>query len=299
MYMNRGLSASKWRKEFRKEKPQWLALTTKLLEDRIRRDGRERYIREQIEGSRDPQLAEQQIQALVNGDPLGFLASTTEGSTGWLFTVAENIGLLKTLGIYEEALLEAFMGTRTNNAAWSVKQLLVLFSEMNPDRLAALRPSRWARVSACIAASPDPSEAVVYAGCLGREAWNARHGSQPGLRKRIPTQPCMSRQFPAMMFGGTNPTATKTSLSCGQEAHGDFGWVFRNCANCQSGTATRSASATRRRRAKQIRKDGEAWQALHGTAKTATWRGSCSATRLASNSRCALVDARSAPRRTR
>jgi hypothetical protein len=140
MYMNRGLSAPEWRKEFRKEKPALLAATTKLLEDTIRRDGRERYIREQIEGSRHPQLAEQQIQALVNGDPLGFLSSTTEGSTGWLFTVAENIRLLKTLGIYEEALLEAFMGTRTNNAAWSVKQLLVLFNEMNPDRLAALRP---------------------------------------------------------------------------------------------------------------------------------------------------------------
>jgi hypothetical protein len=140
MYINEGLSAPEWRKEFRREKPAWLVVYAEKLKGLIRSVGRERYIRERIENSRCVQLAEQQILALVNGDPLGFLFSTTNGNTHWLLTVAENIDLLKDLGIYEEALLEAFMATRTNNAMWSVKQLLVLFNEMNPDRLAALRP---------------------------------------------------------------------------------------------------------------------------------------------------------------
>jgi hypothetical protein len=83
---------------------------------------------------------DQAVHALTEGDVGGFLFSMPEGNNYWLDVVRDNKGLLHSLGLYEAATVEAFMGCRVNNAVWSVGWLESLFSEMNPDRLAALRP---------------------------------------------------------------------------------------------------------------------------------------------------------------
>lgn len=89
---------------------------------------------------RDRSGRDQAVHALTEGDVSTFLSWMPEGNNYWLDLVRDNKGLLHSLGLYEAATVEAFMGCRVNNAACSVDWLERLFSEMNPDRLAALRP---------------------------------------------------------------------------------------------------------------------------------------------------------------
>jgi hypothetical protein len=99
---------------------------------------RERFIDERLTWTGP--FRDEAVRELANGDVIGFLCQTPEGDNYWLDVVFANKRLLQSVGLYEAATVQAFMGCRVNNAAWSVGCLESLFSEMNPDRLAALRP---------------------------------------------------------------------------------------------------------------------------------------------------------------
>lgn len=86
---------------------------------------------------------------------MGFLVSMP--SDYGLELVRDNRLLLRSVGLYEEALVQAFMGSRTNNAAWSVGALECLISTTDPDRLEALRPV------------PRGESFRVYRGVAGRK----------------------------------------------------------------------------------------------------------------------------------
>ena len=72
---------------------------------------------------------------LAAGDVCGFLftASNEHG----LALVAHNLRALQTRGLYEFALLQAFIATRTNNCRWSVPVLHWLFEMADRERLRA------------------------------------------------------------------------------------------------------------------------------------------------------------------
>jgi hypothetical protein len=81
-------------------------------------------------------LRSQAIEALRSRNAVGFLAKAN--NEYGLELVLHNIDVLQSLGIYESALLEAFVGPRTNNYRWSLALLRQLFNLANPARLRAL-----------------------------------------------------------------------------------------------------------------------------------------------------------------
>lgn len=75
------------------------------------------------------------VEAFEAGNVTGFLckASNEYG----LDLVWRNNLALQSRGIYEKALVDAFIGTRTNNLHWPVSQLTFLFRIANRARLRA------------------------------------------------------------------------------------------------------------------------------------------------------------------
>lgn len=73
-----------------------------------------------------PQFIQQAVQAFEDGDVWQFMMSTGSRSSG-LALVADNFPMLKKRGIYEECLLWAFTGVRTNFHKWQPSALQFLF----------------------------------------------------------------------------------------------------------------------------------------------------------------------------
>lgn len=76
------------------------------------------------------------VAALEAKDAVGFLC-LADNRAG-IALVYNNFGLLERLGIYEEALLNAFIGTRTNNHHYPLSELRFLFECADRSRLRAL-----------------------------------------------------------------------------------------------------------------------------------------------------------------
>lgn len=82
-----------------------------------------------------PEFRYKAIAALDEGDPAKFLLPA---SNEWhLNLVSMNQGALLKRGIYESALLSAFINTRTSNRRWPLNTLRLLFKIANRDRLLA------------------------------------------------------------------------------------------------------------------------------------------------------------------
>jgi hypothetical protein len=99
-------------------------------------------------------LSARAVQAFEVGDALGFLllASNEDG----LELVYRNAGALRERGIYEDALLNAYVGCRTNNSRWPMSGLRFLFQLAD-------------RVKLLAAGAPLPGEGpfTVYRGVSG------------------------------------------------------------------------------------------------------------------------------------
>ena len=82
-----------------------------------------------------PELRDRAVAALDEGDAIGFLI---KASNEWgLNLVYMNQGVLLKRGIYESALLSAFIDTRTSNHGWPLNTLRLLFEIADRDRLRA------------------------------------------------------------------------------------------------------------------------------------------------------------------
>jgi hypothetical protein len=75
------------------------------------------------------------VEAVEAGDALGFLCKAS--NEDWLDLVWRNRMALQVRGIYEKALVEAFIGTRTNNLHWPASRLAFLFRIADRARLRA------------------------------------------------------------------------------------------------------------------------------------------------------------------
>lgn len=125
-------------------------------------------------------------QAVEAGDVDHLLSSVAGGNTNWLAFVAHNVRALKPRGLYEAALLDAMIMTRTNNhhLFHAVPWLLAM---ADSDRLRAAGD-----------ALPGPGPFTVYRGVAGRTSarrvrgaswtgslevarWFAQRGSAWGL----------------------------------------------------------------------------------------------------------------------
>jgi hypothetical protein len=101
-----------------------------------------------------PPLREQAARAVEEGNIDLLLLST--GNEGALAFVVDNLALLRDRGLYERALLEAFIGTRTNNSHWPHAKLAALFGRCDRDRLRAAG-----------APLPGPGPFTLYRGVAG------------------------------------------------------------------------------------------------------------------------------------
>jgi len=102
-------------------------------------------------------LRDKASDAYDSGDALGLLG--LPGNEASLELVAYNAEALQARGIYEEALLEAFIGTRTNNLRWPVADLARLFDAADRSKLRAAGEPL-----------PGPGPFVLYGGVAGRGA---------------------------------------------------------------------------------------------------------------------------------
>ena len=104
-----------------------------------------------------PPLRERAHAALEAGDVERWLihAANDHG----LSLVAENWLLLRELGCYERALLQAYTGTRVNNRQWSLRELDCLFAMADMPRLRAAGDPL-----------PGPGPFTLYRGVAGRGA---------------------------------------------------------------------------------------------------------------------------------
>jgi hypothetical protein len=75
------------------------------------------------------------LAELDRGDAVGFLCKA--GNEYGLDLIYFNEQALKKRDVYESALLHAFIGTRTNNARWSMRDLVYLFGSADRARLRA------------------------------------------------------------------------------------------------------------------------------------------------------------------
>jgi hypothetical protein len=95
------------------------------------------------------------VEALECRDYIGFLFKADNLAS--LALVYYNASAIQKLGIYEAALLHAFVGTRTNNHRWPLRDLKAMFDRADRERLRA-------------AGSPLPSPGpfTLYRGVAGR-----------------------------------------------------------------------------------------------------------------------------------
>lgn len=104
-----------------------------------------------------PSLWKQALEAFEKGDAARVLSSA-DNLLG-MRIVQANVEPLKARGIYEEALLEAFTGTRTNWHHWPMAELERLIRQANRDRLLAAGDPL-----------PGPGPFTLYRGVAGRGA---------------------------------------------------------------------------------------------------------------------------------
>lgn len=102
-------------------------------------------------------LHEMAIADFEAGDVEGFLlrASNEYG----LHLVCHNMFLLKERGLYEQALISAYTGTRANNSHWPDSELVWLFDTADRSKLRALGDPL-----------PGPGPFVLYRGVSGNGA---------------------------------------------------------------------------------------------------------------------------------
>src|SRR3990170_490300 len=75
------------------------------------------------------------LAAWEKGDWPGFLLSVSNEKR--LDLLAQNIRAFQSRGWYEAALLNCYIGTRTNHVAWPLEDLRDLFRLADPERLRA------------------------------------------------------------------------------------------------------------------------------------------------------------------
>jgi len=80
-------------------------------------------------------LHDQAREAFAARDALGFVCSTDNQRA--LALVFDNLFALRAAGIYEQTLLQALTGTRTNHHRWSLGILMLLLEHADRDRLRA------------------------------------------------------------------------------------------------------------------------------------------------------------------
>ncbi len=95
------------------------------------------------------------VKAIEAGDVVGFLIAASPECS--LTLVYRNFQYLLHRGLYEEALLKAFVATRANNHGWSVKDLKFLFYLADKERLRRAGDQL-----------PGPGPFVIYRGVAGR-----------------------------------------------------------------------------------------------------------------------------------
>ena len=119
-----------------------------------------------------PEFRYKAIAALDEGDPAKFLLPA---SNEWhLNLVSMNQGALLKRGIYESALLSAFINTRTSNRRWPLNTLRLLFKIANRDRLLAAGDPL-----------PGPGPFTIFRGVAGKgRARRVRGFSWTALREK-------------------------------------------------------------------------------------------------------------------
>jgi len=105
----------------------------------------------------EPQLIELAKKALAEGNIFGVMGYMP--NTSRLAFVVDNFPVLKERGVYEEALLDAYTGTRTNFSRWSFDLINYLFELADRKKLLE-----------CGEPLPGDGPFTVYRGVSGRGA---------------------------------------------------------------------------------------------------------------------------------
>jgi len=112
-----------------------------------------------------PSLRVAAVDALKQGDVLGFLIKSERGNTDWLAIVGANASALRERGLYEEVLIHAWEGTRTNHASADPMLLERLFASADKAKLRAAGDPL-----------PGPGPFTLYRGVAGVGARRRHHG---------------------------------------------------------------------------------------------------------------------------
>ncbi len=105
-----------------------------------------------------PLLAEDAVKDFEAGNVGGFLCKAENGNQFHLEIVQANYGPLQKRGLYEEALLDAWVGCRVNWHGYDLDDLLEMFEDTDRDKLRALGDPL-----------PGPGPFTLYRGAGGRE----------------------------------------------------------------------------------------------------------------------------------
>lgn len=105
----------------------------------------------------DERFRAQSVAALNAGYVTGFLIGSEHGNGYWVDIVQNNLSYLVDRGLYEQTLLQAYIGTSTNHASRELDELAYLFSLADRDRLR-------------VAGQPLPHDGpfTLYRGVAGR-----------------------------------------------------------------------------------------------------------------------------------
>jgi len=134
-----------------------------------------------------PQFRDDAIDALNEGDVGGFLIFSEHGNQYHLHIVWQNIDELKIRGLYEKALLSAFIATRTNNHHYSQSVLELMFALVDRDLLlAAGDPLSGPGLFTMFRGVSGRTRArrirgISWTGSLERAQWFAKRGEYFGL----------------------------------------------------------------------------------------------------------------------
>lgn len=104
-----------------------------------------------------PILHESALEEIEVGNVSGFLGKSEYGNQHTLTIVHQNIDALKERGLYEKALIDAFIDSRTNNHQWPARELEALFQFADRERLRAAGNRL-----------PNPGPFTLYRGVAGR-----------------------------------------------------------------------------------------------------------------------------------
>lgn len=136
-----------------------------------------------------PYFREEALNSLVKRDA-GFLSYAEHGNQYHVRIVSQNVGLLKALGIFEKALLEAFDFTRTNHRH-DLSTLRWLFRMADPKKLrAAGKPLQGSGPFTIYRGVAGHGAArnlrgFSWSGSLGVAAWFADRGASMNLENPV------------------------------------------------------------------------------------------------------------------